>query len=75
MTSFWPLTTTGIEETAVQFAGGMRLAVDCKAYPETVLSQATTTLVPARNAVSRGGFRERLKIVPRKELPPADVVP
>ena len=66
VTVFWPLTTTGPGEIAVQGPGETKLVVDCKVKPVALVGQVKMTLEPDILIFSCGGptGSERLNMVP-----------
>jgi hypothetical protein len=63
VTVFCPLATTGAGEFVVHTTGGVRLVVDCKVAPLTLLGHVRITLGPeiSRDGVGRvGGADKRL---------------
>ena len=77
VTAFCPLTTTGPGETVVQTADALRLVVDSKVDPVTLVGHVKITVVAEAAMVSCGGLtgNAMLNTVPAPELPPRGAAP
>ena len=75
VTVFWPFTTNGTKELAVQ-VDDTRSSVHCKVKPTALVGHVNTTSVPERAISNRGGLggNEIPKTVP-KPSPPSLAVP
>ena len=77
VTVFCPFTTTGAGRLVVQ-TDELRLVVDCRVNPVTLVGQVKITLAPIGVIISCGGGlagNEMLNTVPLPQLPPYCVVP